>query len=544
MRTQAVHGVVLERGAADIGVSDAPENQHPRRRRRSPLRVLLAASLVLFGIGGVAVSQAYERLRPSAAVIGGNYPINRGAVDLLDLSAHNSPTVVRSPADAANVVVVNRIDTPVFSCALHTSFDGGATWTGSSLPQPAGEEPKCFAPDAAFGPDGTLFVTFVTLQGLGNTPKAAWLTTSSDGGRTLSPPAAVPTGPLAFQVRLATDPGQNGLLYVTWLHALSTGTLRFPEPGNPIEMIRSEDGGNTWSAPARVNSPERTRVVSPVPEVGPTGEPYVLFLDLGDDKLDYEGGHEGRGGDPYPGAWHLVLARGRDGGSRWDEIVVEQQLVPTERFLAFLPPAPALAVDRKRNRVYAGFHDGQVGDSDVFVWASDDGGASFGAGERVNETRRGDGTAQYLPKLSVAPDGRLDVVYYDRRADRSNVKNHVSLQWSENGGKSFSKRLGLSDVAFDSRIGFGSERGMPDLGSRLGLVSTDRRVLAVWTDTRAGTVASNKQDLVRAVVDIAKPKGVPAPVRKSLRYGGLGLAALGIAVGVGMRLPERPSRKL
>ena len=59
---------------------------------------------------------------------------------------------------------------------------------------------------------------------------------------------------------------------------------------------------------------------------------------------------------------------------------------------------------------------------------------------RVNDTKRRDGTAQYLPKLAVAPDGRLDVLYYDRRADPENLRNQVSLQSSFDHGESFTPR--------------------------------------------------------------------------------------------------------
>jgi hypothetical protein len=83
--------------------------------------------------------------------------------------------------------VVNRVDSPRFSCALHLSADAGATWRARAIPFPAGEEapPWCFAPGAAFGADGTLYVSFVTLRGTGNVPNAVWITSSVDGGRRL-----------------------------------------------------------------------------------------------------------------------------------------------------------------------------------------------------------------------------------------------------------------------------------------------------------------------------------------------------------------------
>ena len=71
---------------------------------------------------------------------------------------------------------------------------------------------------------------------------------------------------------------------------------------------------------------------------------------------------------------------------------------------------------------------------------------------------------------------------------------------------------------------------MPDLGSRLGLVSSESRALAVWTDTRAGGKVPGKQDLTRAVVAIPQPPALPGAVRSGLRYGGAVLLLAGLAV--------------
>jgi hypothetical protein len=94
----------------------------------------------------------------------------------------------------------------------------------------------------------------------------------------------------------------------------------------------------------------------------------------------------------------------------------------------------------------------------------------------------------------------VDVVYYDRRLGGHNLRNEVSLQSSDDGGATFGPRLTLSDQSFDARIGAGGEQGLPDLGSRLALISDDAGATAVWTDTRAGTDASHKQDLRSARV--------------------------------------------
>jgi hypothetical protein len=500
--------------------------------RYSPLRIVLAVALLLLGAGAWALGEYFSK-PPEAEALGSNLPVNIGASDPRDISAHNSPTLVANPVDPSNLAISNRVDSPRFSCALHLSFDGAASWGQTPIPVPRGEQPKCYAPDVAFGRDGTMYLSFVTLKGRGNVPNAVWLTTSSDGGRTLSAPSKI-LGPLAFQVRLTADPTIDDRLYLTWLQASGVSLYRFAETGNPINLARSDDGGETWQGPEQVSDPARERVVAPVFSIGPDSALYIAYLDLEEDKLDYDGAHEGRGGPPYPGAFSLVLARSVDSGATWNETVLSDTIVPSERFLAFLPPLPSLAVDHTSGEVYIAYHDARLGDSDVWMWKSSNGGESFSPPLRVNDTKERDGTTQRLPKLAVSPGGRLDVVYYDRRRDPDDVMTEVRLQSSFDHGISFTSSLPLSDAAFDSRIGFGSERDMAEAGSRLGLLSTDDHALAVWADTRRGTNVTRKQDLMRAIVAFEEPRTLPLPLERGMRYGG----RIAVLAGVVLLLPR------
>lgn len=496
-------------------------------------RWAFAAVLLIAGAVAVAASAFFD-CRGRGSLRGSDRPVNPGAGDQADIRANNSPTLARNPTRADNLVVANRIDLQKYSCALHVSFDGGERWSKTSIPIPKGEESKCYAPDVTFAGDGTLYVSFVTLRGRGNVPHAGWVARSKDGGRRLSRPHRT-LGPLAFQVRLTADPAHAKRLYLTWVQASEVGLYRFTETGNPIRFARSDDGGRSWRRPVRVSTAARARVVAPSAAVGPDGEIYVLFLDLGEDTLDYEGGHQGLGGRPYRGRFELVMGRSVDGGAEWDESSVERGLAPIERFLVFLPPSPSVAVDRASGRVYAGFHDQRIGGADVLVWSLRRGGSRWKGPTRVNDNPARDKTSQYLPKLAVAPGGRLDVVYYDRRADPENIMNEVSLQSSFDEGQSFTKRVRLSSRRFDSRVGFGFERNLPDLGSRLGLLSDESRALTVWTDTRNGTAVTNKQDIFSA--EVTFPLRLSEPVKYALRYGGaiLGVVGLGLLASAARR---------
>ncbi len=486
----------------------------------------LGAALLLLGAGAFVLSFAYGEPRESER-LGRDGPVNAGAPDPADISANNSPTLVRSPTKPRNLVVANRIDAPRYSCALHVSTDAGATWSQTPVPAPERER-ICYAPDVAFASDGTLYMSFVTLRGAGNVPNAVWLTKSTDGGKTLSKPEKI-HGKLAFQVRLATDPRERRRLYMTWVQGSEVGVYSFGETGNPIVTTRSDDGGASWAEPVTTNSQVDERALAPTSAVGPDGALYVLYLDLGDDRLDYEGAHRGRGGPAYTGRWKLVMARSLDRGTSWRHSDVDTRIAPTERIIPFIPPFPSLAIDGQSGRLYAAFEDARLGDADVWVWSLPKGSGRWEGPTRVNDTPERDRTAQYRPKLDVAPDGRLDVLYYDRRRDRRNVENEVSFQSSFDNGESFTSRLPLSNRSFSSRVAFGVERDLPDIGSRLGLESTDTRALAVWTDTRAGTTETKKQDIAQAVVAFSEPERLSGTAESLLRFGGIALASLGLA---------------
>ncbi len=82
------------------------------------------------------------------------------------IDANNSPNLVRNPLRPASLAVAQRVDRPRFSGAIEWSGDSGTTWQHTALPLPAGLD-RPYAPDIAFGPDGTLYVLYVNLTGPG-----------------------------------------------------------------------------------------------------------------------------------------------------------------------------------------------------------------------------------------------------------------------------------------------------------------------------------------------------------------------------------------
>lgn len=105
---------------------------------------------------------------------------------------------------------------------------------------------------------------------------------------------------------------------------------------------------------------------------------------------------------------------------------------------------------------------GKATDTDVFLSKSTDGGRTWSPPVRVNQDPEGNDRDQWFPWVAVAPDGRVDVVFYDRRDDPNNKLAHTYLARSRDGGRTWTE-IRVSDFAsnFDNAF-FGTGRFIGD----------------------------------------------------------------------------------
>jgi hypothetical protein len=190
---------------------------------------------------------------------------------------------------SANVAV---LESPIWEAH---SDDGGLTWTtpkeisGSNpglctfqVDGPAGQCDEDQFSSIAIGPNGTVYVSFINDQN-----QALWepgevfddqflLVKSTDGGASWSPPAQIATledgsrdYPISvdgrqtltnYQLRVASatdiaaDPRTNGLLYFVFFdNRNGVHDVDNPVTNTDVFLVKSTNGGGSWSAPVRVN---------------------------------------------------------------------------------------------------------------------------------------------------------------------------------------------------------------------------------------------------------------------------------------------------
>ncbi len=520
-------------------MEQGPTERHARRSRLRPsgnaVSALLAAVLVMVMAPLVAIATPAA---PASAANATPRVLSDMPVTPQDLKGHpssNSPQLASDPANSSFVALASRLEGSRYGCSLEVSVDGGRLWAPASpVPTLPVGATSCYAPQVAFGPGGELFYLFLGLSGAANSPMGAFLVTSTDYAKHFSAPRRV-LGPRNYMVSMAIDDSAGGLgrIHLVWLSTSTPPTTDGFEPtNNPILADYSDDGGKTFSQPVRVSDPTRQRVVAPALVLGPNHSVTVAYFDLGADARDYEGLQ----GPTWSGKWSLVVATSNDAGRSFTTgSVVDDQVTSSSRvMLIFTMAPPAIAVDH-RGRVFVAWSDARYGSTDVVLRRSTNGGRTWDPLVRINNDQAGDASVQYLPHLSVAPDGRVDATWLDRRGDVNDTYNNTYYASSINGGLSFGPNVRLSAMSSNSRKGptyaVPSANGLVDFGSGLALVSLDSVVLAAWPDT-SSSLGPRQQDIYSTEVNLAGSAGL-SPGEWALLAGVIAILVVG---GIGLFL--------
>jgi CBS domain-containing protein len=470
---------------------------------------IIAALAVLALAPAAGVSAAAEPRTTALAAVGPELRVNQ---EPEAVRQHFDHTVTVNPTDPDNYVIIssNRVDR---ECWLHKSFDAGGTWESRPLALPEGVE-ECGIPAVAFARDGTLYVSYtglVPVEG-GDPQRQLLLARSADGGRSFERNESLGVAAV-FSTGVAVDNSggpRDGTVYLAYIP-----TSR--PPNRRATVISSSDGGQTFSPPVTV-APNTKQVTGRLQiDVGSAGEVYVAYQDftesfgvtaaivLGADRTS-----AAPNDSPRDVPFTARVARSTDGFQTFTETEVDANLggglvADGQSVLPF----PVVAADpTDPERAYVVVTDRRRdGNWDAYFYRTDDGGQTWSAPRRLNDDPEDSPAHQVMPWIDVAPGGRIDVVWLDRREDAGNRFAKPYGTSSYDGGETWTSNRALSATAFDATIGSPGQGPTSYLGDRLAVHSTDDGGVVVWPDTRNGNADNGSHDL------FARQLGAPATKR-------------------------------
>jgi hypothetical protein len=405
------------------------------RRSRSVLWGLLVAGLL------VACGEGNE------SAFRADVLVNDPSIDRGNNTTQSETAVARHD----DVVVVGYNDSGEFTrhnsmTGYSYSLDGGRTFTDAGVLKPVKGGRNLGDAAVASDREGNFYFATLALDANARSYVGVARSKKTKGEVTFETPVLVPgLDPDGFQDKelIAVDVtgGRfDGNVYLVW--------TEFPPRGpSRILFSRSTDGGRTFSKALRLST-SGSGVQGAMPVVGKRGELYVAWED-----------RSGRS------TGLIKFRRSEDGGATWEREVTAAtftRMSEPDATAACGRPSlngdirvsefPSIDVDRSdgpgAGNLYVAFpadpgRQARGDNADVFVVRSTDGGRTWSDPANVVKGRavevNPDQTTNdnFMPVLSVAPEGQVNVFFYDRRNDRANRQIDVYRAISTDQGESW-----------------------------------------------------------------------------------------------------------
>ncbi|MDQ3897790.1 MAG: glycoside hydrolase [Actinomycetota bacterium] len=535
-------------------------------RTTRPLAVF-AAGLALLAGGAASAAQP-----PTLTA-----PVHVTKDDLNPNRTYSSPNLVVDPSNPMTIVGAFA-ELRSRRCSLVRTTDGGQTWTrldpSQSSPSPA-SYPNCnsnprgtFQAQPAFGRDGALYMALNGWDtqdgGVGGNPSII-VSKSANLGDSWQPIVARDNRGKVGEQQEADRPvtgiavdrktGSSDIVYVgasrRWPGFSGSNAL----PNQPVVLV-STDGGKTFGEPINLaestfndaaNRSEAfksttTTVATPgttttVPAPGSraaTPDQAANFGGFGPSMaVDGKGTVYAAWPTTYANltprpAGAIMVSKSTDHGKTWTTSPMTGFDFKVGSFVTLIW-SPKGGPDGTLHAVSDGTEDPNIaGYTDIYHYRSTDGGKTWSERRNVTDDDPKQLAPQVYPNIAVAPDGRLDIAFFDTRNDPGSRVNDVYYTSSTDNGTSWSPNVRITDRSIDRRIGVFANNA--DVNAPPGLAATKQFALVAWDDTRNGDAVGQAQDIYAADVQFQEVGGGTSNVAKVALAAVVGLLIVGLAL--------------
>ena len=440
--------------------------------------------------------------------------------------AFSGPYMLADP-DNPRVIVAATSDLFTRACYLLRSTDAGVSWHFlASSPSPR-SLPLCTSANAgvpeaflAWGHNHTLYyalngqsqgslrvnsdVLLARSTDLGD----SWSTTTVAGNQ--SKTGNDITNDTVSGLAVDTS-GAKDVVYVGWYQAHPK--IR-PSPGPEAMVARSDDGGVTFASPVDVDP--FSKITLNVDGKDHTLVMYFPVLAAGDGVVEVVGYPIEIDGTPPQ---QLIAARSTDKGQTWSVSAIS---VPAKQvYWPVIMWSPKGGPHGTFLTAYQAGPGQQEGEASIFFQRSTDGGQSWTPSTKLTD----DNVPldfQMTPQMNIAPNGRVDVVWYDFRLGHGMAPD-LYYTHSDDDGATWTPNQRLTDRSIDLTHGVYLNYQMLQPP---GVASANQYAAVGWIDTRMANDLTQTQDVFG---DLAQYAPIPATRSKTPPILAAGFAGLLVA---------------
>jgi hypothetical protein len=132
--------------------------------------------------------------------------------------------------------------------------------------------------------------------------------------------------------------------------------------------------------------------------------------------------------------------------------------------------------------------------TDVMFARSTDSGQTFSAPVRINDDPNPQNDWHWFGTLAVAPNGRIDVVWYDTRNGGNHINSQLFYSWSTDGGLTWAPNIAASNV-FNPQAGFPNNQKIGDYITIVSDNTGGNVAYAATFNVNPNAVAGHEQDV-------------------------------------------------